>query len=63
MRASKPFASSVLATLNEIGMRQAKFEITFADSERETGLEHVDFAVSANSRYDPGPLKAIASGG
>ena len=62
-RASKPFASSVLATLNEIGMRQAKFEITFADSERETGLEHIDFAVSANSRYDPGPLKAIASGG
>lgn len=63
MRASKPFAASVLATLNEIGMRQAKFEIAFAESERETGLEHVDFAVSANSRYEPGPLKAIASGG
>ena len=63
MRASKPFAASVLATLNEIGMRQAKFEIAFAESERETGLEHVDFAVSANSRYAPGPLKAIASGG
>ena len=63
MRASKPFAASVLATLNEIGMRQAKFEIAFAGSERETGLEHVDFAVSANSRYAPGPLKAIASGG
>ncbi|MCY4128396.1 MAG: DNA repair protein RecN [Gammaproteobacteria bacterium] len=60
---SKPFAASVIATLNEIGMRQAKFEVAFAKSEGETGLESVDFAVSANSRYDPGPLKAIASGG
>ena len=62
-RSAKPFAAAVISTLNEIGMRQAKFEVTFADSEDETGLEHVDFAVSANSRYDPGPLKAIASGG
>ena len=62
-RSAKPFATSVVSTLNEIGMRQAKFEVDFADSEGETGLEHVDFAVSANSRYDPGPLKAIASGG
>ena len=60
---AKPFAASGIATLNEIGMRQAKFEVAFAKSEGETGLENVDFAVSANSRYSPGPLNAIASGG
>lgn len=62
-RSAKPFAKSVISTLDEIGMRQAKFEVSFDDSEDEFGLEHVDFAVSANSKYEPGPLKAIASGG
>ena len=60
---AKPFATSVIDTLNQIGMRQAKFEVAFSESEGETGREQVDFAVSANSRYAPGPLKAIASGG
>ena len=62
-RAAKPFTNAVMTRLGEIGMRQAKFEVTFGEGRGENGLEHVDFAVSANSRYDAGPLKAIASGG
>ena len=62
-RSAKPFANAVISTLNDIGMRQANFEVGFDKFEGETGLERVDFAVSPNSRYEPGPLKAIASGG
>ena len=62
-RAAKPFAKAVMTTLNDIGMKQATFKVAFVESEAETGHERVDFAVSANSRYEPGPLKAIASGG
>lgn len=58
-----PFANSIVTTLNEIGMRHARFEVAFEEVENETGLERADFSVSANSRYAPGPLKAIASGG
>ena len=58
-----PFADAVITTLNEIGMRHARFEVAFEQVESETGLERADFSVSANSRYTPGPLKAIASGG
>ena len=62
-RASKPFVKDVLATLNEIGMSQARFEVKFTDTAGPSGLERIEFAVSANSRYEAGPLKTIASGG
>ena len=62
-RSATPFADAVISTLHDIGMRQATFEVTFFESEGEAGLERVDFAVSSNSRYEPGPLKTIASGG
>lgn len=62
-QAVKPFADAVMATLGALGMQGAKFNVSLLNHTGENGFEHVDFAVSANSRYEPGPLKAIASGG
>ena len=61
--ASKPFCDAVLSTLADIGMADCAFEIRFQDHESAYGLEQLEYLVSANSRYAPGPLKAIASGG
>ncbi len=63
LHATEPFAAQVIARLNEIGMHQAQFAVTLVEGQGEHGLERVNFIVSANSRYEPGPLKAIASGG
>ena len=62
-KAVKPFTKAVQHKLGEIGMKQARFNISFSETTSETGLERVDFTVSANSRYALGPLKLIASGG
>ena len=61
--AAKPFSVAVQKTLEQIGMKGARFEVAFSDTETEFGLESVEFLVSANSNYEPGPLRTIASGG
>ena len=61
--AVKPFSTEVEATLANLGMAQAQFGVEFSESLGERGLESIDFTVSANSKYAPGPLKDIASGG
>lgn len=62
-QAAKPFAEAVMSTLASLGMKKAKFNVSLVSQTSANGFEQVDFAVSPNSRYEPGPLKAIASGG
>ena len=58
-----PFIKSVTATLTDIGMKDAQFQLGFSESESEHGTESVEFLVSANPGYAPAPLKRVASGG
>lgn len=62
-KAAKPFANAVKKTLSAIGMAKAKFEVEFSDALGEFGVENVEFKISVNTKYAPGPLKDIASGG
>ena len=61
--AAKPFSKDILRTLSEIGMKDSAFELAFHNAQSAHGLEGLEYLVSANSHYKPGPLKSIASGG
>lgn len=66
-KAAKRLEAAVTAQLVELGMKHARFEAhleTLDDGEcGPTGLERVDFRVSANKGVAAGPLGKIASGG
>ncbi len=61
--AARKFEKAVTAALAELGFGQASLSVEFTPAENERGLETVDFLFTANPRYPPGLLKAIASGG
>lgn len=66
-KAARKLETAVTAQLVELGMKHASFEAhleALDDGEcGPTGLERVDFRVSANKGLPPGPLGKIASGG
>ncbi|MCC5885633.1 MAG: DNA repair protein RecN [Gammaproteobacteria bacterium] len=66
-KAARKLEAAVTGQLVELGMKHARFEAhleTLDDGEcGPTGLERVDFRVSANKGVAPGPLGKIASGG
>ncbi|MFR1519096.1 MAG: DNA repair protein RecN [Clostridia bacterium] len=73
VKAAKQLAGQVIAELQSLEMNQAKFyaEIIFNDEKDEngyynftgTGLDHVEFLISANPGEPLRPLAKIASGG
>lgn len=67
VKAARGLEAAVTGQLVELGMKHARFEAhmeTLEDGEcGATGLERVDFLVSANKGVPPAPLGKIASGG
>jgi DNA repair protein RecN (Recombination protein N) len=65
--AAKQLAAQIQETVRGLGMPQAVFQIAMDSVEprRPTpfGLERIEFLVSANAGYAPGPLQKVASGG
>lgn len=59
--------SAVTQKLWQLGMTEAKFEVSLntkpADNVYKNGAEDVEFLISTNKKYAAGPLTRIASGG
>ncbi len=61
--AATAFAAAVSQCMDTLGIRGGRLHVEFAESESESGLESVEFHVTTNPKYPPGPLTRIASGG
>lgn len=61
--AAAGFADEVSACMETLGIRDGRLSVRFDAQESETGLESVEFLVTANPKYAPGSLKKVASGG
>lgn len=57
------FVLAVSECMETLGINGGRLSIRFEDADSEQGLESVDFLVTANPKYAPGPLKQVASGG
>ena len=66
-RAARELAIEVSARLHELGMPGGRFDIALdprkADDYAASGMEQVEFLVSANPGQPPRPLTKVASGG
>ena len=61
--AAIPFAQEVSQHLKALSMAEGELLLAFNEQENEHGLEQVEFQVTTNSKFAPGPLGKIASGG
>lgn len=61
--AARDFAKAVSDGINVLGIRGGSLKLAFHPAETEYGLEGVEFHVTTNPKYPPGPLQRIASGG
>tara|TARA_R110000868_G_scaffold8205_7_gene42775 strand:+ start:92152 stop:93867 length:1716 start_codon:yes stop_codon:yes gene_type:complete len=64
-KAAKTFNQQVTANIQQLGMPNGQFEVklTLQDKITETGLEKIEFLVSANPGQPLKPLTKVASGG
>lgn len=63
-RIAKTFENSVCNELKALDMPNVKFSVEFAEVPlSETGIDSVEFLISANVGEDPKPIAKIASGG
>lgn len=59
----KKFAKAVSACMRNLGIGEGELTVAFADAESERGLETLEYLVKTNSKFEPGPLSKVASGG
>ncbi|MGI9236853.1 MAG: DNA repair protein RecN [Woeseiaceae bacterium] len=66
-KAAKSFAAKITEAMMTLGMPGGVFEISLTklddDAARSSGLDAIDFVISANPGQAPKPLSRIASGG
>ncbi len=66
-KAAKRFAADVSATMNELGMPGGVFEVDIRSRDiaapRASGMDDIEFLISANPGQSPQPLAKVASGG
>ena len=66
-KAAKKFATAVSEAMQGLGMPGGVFEVALhaldEDKARATGIEDVEFLISANPGQSPQPLSKVASGG
>jgi DNA repair protein RecN (Recombination protein N) len=62
-KAAGEFETAVSQCMNTLGIRGGALALVWSETESETGLEAVEFHVTTNPKYPPGPLTRIASGG
>jgi DNA repair protein RecN (Recombination protein N) len=67
LKAAKRFGKAVTDAMGDLGMPGGVFEVGIsprsADSPRASGMDDIEFLISANPGQDPQPLSRIASGG
>ena len=61
--ANEPFTMAIVELLHSMGMKDAQFAVNFIPTTSETGLEKVEYRVTANSNYPLDLLQKVASGG
>ena len=62
-KAAPRFATAVSRYMQQLGISKGAFDVAFETAETETGLDRVEFMVTTNPNFPPGPLTRIASGG
>lgn len=62
-KAAPKFAKLVSHYMQLLGISGGNFKIKFEDGQFEQGLDRVEFHVTTNPNFPPGPLNQIASGG
>ena len=60
---SEGFCKDVNKYIQALGIKEGILSIVFHDQQSEHGLEQVEFQVTTNASFAPGPLGRIASGG
>jgi DNA repair protein RecN (Recombination protein N) len=60
---SEGFCKDVNKYIQALGIKEGILSIVFHDQQSEHGLEQVEFQVTTNPSFAPGPLGRIASGG
>lgn len=60
---SEGFCKDVNKYIQALGIKEGILSIVFHDQQSEHGLEQVEFQVTTNTSFAPGPLGRIASGG
>jgi DNA repair protein RecN (Recombination protein N) len=60
---SDGFIKDVSKYIQALGIKEGLLSIVFHDQQNEYGLEQVEFQVTTNASFPPGPLSRIASGG
>ena len=61
--AAREFRKEVSLVLKRIGLPDAHIELKFGEAQGETGLDRVDYLVTANRGCAPAPISQVASGG
>jgi DNA repair protein RecN (Recombination protein N) len=49
--------------MRNLGIGEGELTVAFTDAESERGLETLEYLVKTNSKFEPGPLSKVASGG
>ncbi|MEM7100869.1 MAG: DNA repair protein RecN [Pseudomonadota bacterium] len=62
-KAAPIFASLVSHYMQELGISQGRFDMAFSETQGEHGIDRIEFMVTTNKEFEPGPLTQIASGG
>jgi DNA repair protein RecN (Recombination protein N) len=67
LKAAKRFGKAVTEAMGDLGMPGGIFEVGIsprsADRPRPSGMDDIEFLISANPGQDPQPLSRVASGG
>lgn len=62
-KAAPKFARLVTQYMQQLGITQGSFNMSFSDAEGEQGIDRVEFMVTTNPEFPAGALTQIASGG
>ncbi len=62
-KAAPKFAKAIAQYMQMLGITKGNFSVAFAQHMSEAGFDRVEFHVTTNPNFPPGPLTQIASGG
>ncbi len=62
-KAAPKFAKQVTRYMQQLGIADGQFAMTFTDNQGEQGIDRVEYVVTTNADFPAGPLTQIASGG
>ena len=60
---SQKFQTEVENHMSLLGIAKGRLKIIFSEGLSADGIEHIEFLIQTNPKFEPAPLKKIASGG